>query len=90
MSRKFKMQAAGNGANTKKQGANSKPYGDDQSTTTGQSGGGAYPNHHSKTKAKNKTGSFMGHGGQSEIRYYGGADKEASGGNTNGVTQDTE
>jgi len=90
MSRKFKMQASGSGVNTKKQGAITKPYGDDQPTTTGQSGGGAYPNPHSKTKAKGKIGGFMGHGGQSEIRYYGGADKEASGGDINSVTQGEE
>lgn len=55
--------------------------------SAGQSAGGAYPNPHSKA-AKGKQGSFMGHGGESEIRYYGGADEQASGGDINSVTED--
>jgi hypothetical protein len=71
-------------------GAVEAPYGDDQERTTGQSGGGSYPNGRSKTAAKGKQGSFMGHGGQSEIRYHGGADEEASGKDANSVTQNED
>lgn len=34
----------------------------------GESAGGAYPNPHARTKAKD---GFMGHGGQSEMAYHG-------------------
>ncbi len=37
----------------------------------GESGGGAYPNAHRGKKPKNSPADFMGHGGQTEINYYG-------------------
>ena len=39
-------------------------------TRGGESGGGAYPNPH--TGKKPTGGGFMGHGGQTEMEYYGG------------------
>jgi hypothetical protein len=42
----------------------------------GQSGGGAYPNPHNRGDADGNDG-FMGHGGQSNMRYYGGGEPEA-------------
>ena len=45
----------------------------------GESGGGAYPNPHSgKPGAKHGPGSFLGHGGQSEIAYTGGPNPNAT------------
>ncbi|WP_298687785.1 hypothetical protein [uncultured Sphingomonas sp.] len=45
----------------------------------GESGGGAYPNPHSGKPGKtNGPGSFLGHGGQSEIAYSGGANPNAT------------
>ena len=40
---------------------------------SGESGGGAYPNPHSggSKKTKSNFGSFLGHGGQSDIGYTG-------------------
>ncbi|HEX8447445.1 MAG TPA: hypothetical protein VF649_12635 [Sphingomonas sp.] len=39
---------------------------------TGESGGGAYPNPHTgKDGSDKRPGSFMGHGGQTEIAYHG-------------------
>lgn len=37
----------------------------------GQSGGGAYPNPHNKPANEDPEDGFMGHGGQSDMRYYG-------------------
>jgi hypothetical protein len=44
----------------------------------GESGGGAYPNPHSGKPAKHGPGSFLGHGGQSDIAYTGGANPNAT------------
>jgi hypothetical protein len=45
----------------------------------GESGGGAYPNPHTrKPGKKNGPGSFFGHGGQSEIAYSGGPNPNAT------------
>lgn len=56
-----KMQAAGTKADAERGGL-PEPEG------AGESGGGAYPNPH--TRAQPKDG-VMGHGGQSEIAYHG-------------------
>lgn len=37
----------------------------------GQSGGGAYPSPHDKLENAEPEDTFMGHGGQSDMRYYG-------------------
>jgi hypothetical protein len=45
----------------------------------GESGGGAYPNPHTaKPDTKDGPGAFLGHGGQSEIAYTGGANPNAT------------
>lgn len=37
----------------------------------GQSGGGHYPNPHDDPDNADPEGGFMGHGGESDMRYYG-------------------
>jgi hypothetical protein len=69
-SQKTPLQAAGGGPNA------GKPDGVASPTTHGRAGksesaGGAYPNPHSGKKSGNDPGSFMGHGGQTEIAYHG-------------------
>jgi hypothetical protein len=56
----------------------------------GQSGGGAYPNPHNDPANADPEGGFMGHGGQSDIRYYGDGEPLADGaaGRDNAVTED--
>ncbi|API58931.1 hypothetical protein BSL82_06060 [Tardibacter chloracetimidivorans] len=68
MARKQPMQADGGG---RRKGA---PDGVSQreaggTRTPGESGGGPYPNPHSRKKRKGPR--FMDHGGQSEIAYHG-------------------
>ena len=53
-------------------GGSAPPQSQSRSGGTGESGGGAYPNPHTGKPGKNDPGSFMGHGGQSEIDYSGG------------------
>lgn len=43
----------------------------DMEENRGQSGGGAYPNPHDDPANADPEGGFMGHGGQSDMRYYG-------------------
>lgn len=43
----------------------------DMDENEGQSGGGAYPNPHSDPQNAKPENTFMGHGGQSDMRYYG-------------------
>jgi hypothetical protein len=43
----------------------------DMADNAGQSGGGAYPNPHNDPDDADPEGGFMGHGGQSDMRYYG-------------------
>ncbi|RZM09803.1 MAG: hypothetical protein EOP68_08020 [Sphingomonas sp.] len=50
----------------------------------GQSNGGAYPNPNGPDNEK--TGGFLGHGGQSHIDYSGPGDKDDPGANSNAAT----
>lgn len=43
----------------------------DMQGNEGQSGGGAYPNPHNDPANGDPEDGFMGHGGQSDMRYYG-------------------
>ncbi len=43
----------------------------DMEENRGQSGGGAYPNPHNDPEDAKPEDGFMGHGGQSDMRYYG-------------------
>jgi hypothetical protein len=43
----------------------------DMDRNAGQSGGGAYPNPHNDPESADPDDGFMGHGGQSNMRYYG-------------------
>jgi hypothetical protein len=53
----------------------------------GQSGGGAYPNPHDGKKARSD--GFMGHGGQTEMKYHGSGQlgKSKTGKNANAPTR---
>lgn len=61
------MQANG-GGETRHEDGISDPHGREGS---GESGGGAYPNPHDSTRSRNKFGSFLGRGGQTEPDYFG-------------------
>jgi hypothetical protein len=43
----------------------------DMEDNEGDSGGGPYPSPHNDPDNANPEGGFMGHGGQSDMRYYG-------------------
>ena len=43
----------------------------DMNENEGDSGGGAYPNPHNDPDDADAEDTFMGHGGQSDMRYYG-------------------
>ena len=74
MTDKQPMQADGDG--TKPDGG---PEIASRQGGAGESGGGAYPNPHSgKPGAKHGPGSFLGHGGQSEIAYTGSPNPNAT------------
>ena len=62
----------------------------DMQDNEGQSGGGAYPNPHNDPANADPEGGFMGHGGQSDMRYYGGGEPFADGEpeRENAVTED--
>ena len=64
MADRQKMQAAGDADDA----AGEAARGAAGSEGAGESGGGAYPNPHEKSAAKN---GFMGHGGQTDIAYHG-------------------
>lgn len=68
-----KMQA--DGKSSAKQGdATGGGKGSEKQAGAGESGGGAYPNPHTGTEgdaSNNDPGSFLGHGGQSEIAWHG-------------------
>ena len=77
------------GANENNPPSSGRP---DMQDNEGQSGGGAYPNpHNDPENAENEEG-FMGHGGQSDMRYYGkgqlGSDKVGE--RQNAVTEDED
>ena len=46
----------------------------DMQDNEGQSGGGAYPSPHNDPANADPEDGFMGHGGQSDNRYYGGGE----------------
>ena len=54
-------------------------------TAGGESNGGAYPN---PQTGKTPHNGFMGHGGQTDNAYRGGADDVAKGDDDNSVTED--
>jgi hypothetical protein len=62
----------------------------DMEDNQGQSGGGAYPNPHNDPANADAEGGFMGHGGQSDNRYYGDGEPFADGAaeRDNAVTED--
>lgn len=56
----------------------------------GQSGGGAYPNPHDDPANADPETGFMGHGGQSDMQYYGGGEPvtDSAAVDENAVTED--
>lgn len=64
----------------------------DMEDNEGQSGGGAYPNPHNDPANAHPEGGFMGHGGQSDIDYYGGGEpgSDETPEQDNAVTEDED
>ncbi len=64
----------------------------DMDDNRGQSGGGAYPSPHNDPKNAHPEDTFMGHGGQSDIDYYGDGEPGSDGiaERDNAVTEDED
>lgn len=62
----------------------------DMQDNQGQSGGGAYPNPHDDPANAEPLTGFMGHGGQSDMRYYGDGEPlvDSNAEKENAVTED--
>jgi hypothetical protein len=62
----------------------------DMQDNEGQSGGGAYPSPHNDPANADPEGGFTGHGGQSDMRYYGDGEPVSDGAaeRDNAVTED--
>lgn len=68
------MQASGSGGVGAEIAAEDTPPSADRpdmDDNAGESGGGAYPNPHNDPDNADPENGFIGHGGQSDMRYYG-------------------
>jgi hypothetical protein len=89
------MQASGiDGAGKEVANENDPPSAGrpDMEDTSGDSGGGAYPSPHNDPENAKPEDGFMGHGGQSDIRYFGGGQLGAKdvGERHNATTEDED
>jgi hypothetical protein len=67
------MQADGEGSSLKDRESVPSAGRPDMNENAGQSGGGAYPHPKNDPEEAEPEDGFMGHGGQSDMRYYGGS-----------------
>jgi hypothetical protein len=89
-SEKQPMQADGTGSKPNEANHSPSATRPDVEENSGESGGGAYPHPKNNLDASQEENSFMGHGGQSDMRYYGSHQlgSEETGDEHNATTKD--
>ena len=86
------MQADGAGSSSKDADHSPSAARPNVQENSGESGGGAYPHPKNNPDASEEENSFLGHGGQSDMRYYGGHQlgSEETGDEHNATTKDQD